>query len=74
MNSCRFTTQTSKGGVMEKYSGFVDIDDELKWYAVVMSQGNIEAVSQFASYRNEMRAKDKMVGVKKDGINRERNV
>lgn len=59
---------------MEKYSGFVDIDDELKWYAVVMSQGNIEAVSQFASYRNEMRAKDKMAGVKKDGINRERNV
>lgn len=42
---------------MEKYSGFVDIDDELKWYAVVMSQGNMEAVSQFASYRNEMRAK-----------------
>ena len=59
---------------MEKYSGFVDIDDELKWYAVVMSQGNVEAVSQFASYRNEIRAKDKAVGAKKDSINKERNV
>ena len=74
MNSCCFTTQTSKGGVMEKYSGFVDIDDELKWYAVVMSQGNIEAVSQFASYRNEMRTKNKKDNAEKEGTDKERNV
>ena len=59
---------------MEKYSGFVDIDDELKWYAVVMSQGNIEAVSQFASYRNEMRTKNKKDNAEKVGTDKERNV
>lgn len=59
---------------MEKYSGFVDIDDELKWYAVVMSQGNMEAVSQFASYRNEMRAKIKKADAEKVGTDKERNV
>ena len=53
---------------MEKYSGFVDIDDELKWYAVVMSQGNIEAVSQFASYRNEMRTKNKIPVIAENGF------
>ena len=59
---------------MEKYSGFVDIDDELKWYAVVMSQGNMEAVSQFASYRNEMRTKNKKDNAEKVGTDKERNV
>ncbi len=34
---------------------FNDIIDELNWQAVVMSEGNIEAVSAFVQERNKIR-------------------
>lgn len=40
---------------MNNKSTFPNIEDELRWYAVVMSEGNIEAVSQFVEGRNELR-------------------
>ncbi len=38
---------------------FPNIDDELRWYAVQMSEGNLEAVGQFVEGRNELREKNK---------------
>ena len=37
---------------------FNDIIDELNWQAVVMSEGNIEAVSTFVQERNRIREKE----------------
>lgn len=42
---------------MTKNQGFKDIIDELNWYAVVMSEGNFEAVREFVQERNIMREK-----------------
>lgn len=46
---------------------FFNIDDELNWYAFVMSEGNFEAASTFVGARNKYREK-----IKKN--TRERNV
>lgn len=52
-------------------STFPNIEDELRWYAVVMSEGNIEAVSQFVEGRNELR---KLKTNSKEQKSKERNV
>lgn len=46
---------------------FANIDDELNWYALVMSEGNFEAASTFVRERNLNREKTKE-------SSRERNV
>ncbi len=41
-----------------KQTQFNDIIDELNWQAVVMSEGNLEAVSTFVQERNRIREKE----------------
>lgn len=38
--------------------GFADVVDELKWGAVKLSGGHVEAVSQFVKNRNLIREKE----------------
>lgn len=39
-------------------TGFSNIDDELNWYAFVMSEGNFEAAKEFVAERNRQRELD----------------
>lgn len=49
---------------------FADIFDELNWAAVKMSEGNVEAVSEFVQNRNEIRQR-KEASVSQDlGMNK----
>ena len=43
---------------MAKNQGFADIIDEMNWHAVVMSEGNFEAVREFVAERNKLREKE----------------
>ena len=59
MNSPAILPQTifkQGGALMEnKNLTFDNIEEELKWCAVKMSDGNLEAVSQFVQERNKIR-------------------
>ena len=61
-----------------KRTTFANIDDELNWYAFVMSEGNLEAAQEFVKERNKQReldVKQKKENAKKQNTGtKERNV
>ena len=59
-----------------KRTTFANIDDELNWYAFVMSDGNFEAAREFVEERNKQRKLDakKENAKKQKSETKERNV